>query len=90
MHKIGQSGGFLGRLLGPLLKTGLPLIRNVLKPLAKSVSMQLALTAAASGTNAAIQEKMFGSDPRILDLALRTTIISNEEMNDIMKYIKVS
>ena len=32
-----QLGGFLGRLLGPLLKTGLPLIKNVLKPLAKSV-----------------------------------------------------
>ena len=37
LHKIGQSGGFLGRPLGPLLKTGLPLIGNVLKPLAKSV-----------------------------------------------------
>ena len=37
LHKIGQSGGFLGRLLGPLLKTGLPLIGEVLKPLAKSV-----------------------------------------------------
>ena len=35
--KVGQSGRFLGRLLGPLLKTGLPLIGNVLKPLAKSV-----------------------------------------------------
>ena len=23
LHKIGQSGGFLGRLLGPLQKTGL-------------------------------------------------------------------
>ena len=32
LHKIGQSGGFLGRLLGPLLKTGLPLMKNVLKP----------------------------------------------------------
>ena len=32
-----QSGGFLSRLLGPLLKTGLPLIKNVIKPLAKSV-----------------------------------------------------
>ena len=31
-HKIGHSGGFLGRLLGPLLRTGLPLIRNVLSP----------------------------------------------------------
>ena len=34
LHKIGQSGGFLGRILGPLLKTGMPLIKNVLKPLA--------------------------------------------------------
>ena len=38
LHKIGQSGGCLGRLLEPLLQTGLPLIKNVLKPLAKSVS----------------------------------------------------
>ena len=37
LHKIGQSEGFLGRLLGPLLKIGLPLTGNVLKPLAKSV-----------------------------------------------------
>ena len=42
-----QSGGFLGRLLGPLLKTGLPLIKNVIKPLAKSVLIPLGLTAAA-------------------------------------------
>ena len=35
ISKIIQSGGFLGRLLGPLLKTGLPLIKNVIKPLAK-------------------------------------------------------
>ena len=34
MHKIGQSGGFIGEILGPILKTDLPLI-NVLKPLAK-------------------------------------------------------
>ena len=32
-----QSGGFLGGLLGPLLKTGLPLIKNVIKLLAESV-----------------------------------------------------
>ena len=37
MHKIGQSGGFPGRILGPLLKIGLSLIGNVLNPLAKSV-----------------------------------------------------
>ena len=48
MHKTGQSGGILGRLLGPLLKTGLPLMKKVLKPLAKSVLISLGLTAAAS------------------------------------------
>ena len=37
LSKIVQSGGFLGRPLGPLLKTSLPLMKNVLKPLAKSV-----------------------------------------------------
>ena len=37
LSKMIQSGGFLVRLLGPLLKTGLPLLSNVIKPLAKSV-----------------------------------------------------
>ena len=54
LNKTGQSGGFLGRLIGPLLKTGFPLIKNVLKPLAKSVLIPLGLTAAASLTDAAI------------------------------------
>ena len=54
LHKIGQSKGVLGRLLGPLLKTGLPLIGNALKPLAKSVLVPLGLTKAASETTAAI------------------------------------
>ena len=35
INKIIQSGSFLGKLLGPLLKTGLPLIKSVIKPLAK-------------------------------------------------------
>ena len=61
LHKIGKSGGFLGRLLGPLLETGLPLRKNVLKPSAKSVLIPLGLTAAASRTDAAIYKKMFGS-----------------------------
>ena len=43
-----QSGGFLGRRLGPVLKTGLSLMKNVIKPLAKSVLNPLELTAAAS------------------------------------------
>ena len=60
LHKIGKSGGFTGRLLGPLIKSGLPLIRNVLKPLAKSVLIALGL-ASASATDAAIHKKMFGS-----------------------------
>ena len=81
MHKIEQSEGFLGRLLGPLLKTGLPLMKNVLKPLAKNVLIPLGLTAAASATNAAIHEKMFGS-------GMTTLTVSNEEINDIMKIVK--
>ena len=81
LHKIGQSGGFLGRHVVALLKTGLPLIGNVLKPLAKSVLISLGLTATASTTDAAIPKKMFGS-------GTTTIIISNEEMNDIMKIVK--
>ena len=41
ISKMIQSGGFLGRLFGPLLKTGLPLMNNVIKPLAKSVLIPL-------------------------------------------------
>ena len=52
-----QSGGFLGRLLGPLPKTGLPLIKNVIKPLAKSVLIPLGLTVAASAADAGIHKK---------------------------------
>ena len=57
LAKMIQSGGFLGRLLGPLLKTGLPLIKNVIKPLAKSVLIPLGLTAAASAVDAGIHKK---------------------------------
>ena len=52
-----QSGGFLGRLHGPLLKTGFPSIKNMIKPLAKSVLIPLRLTAAASAADAGIHEK---------------------------------
>ena len=52
LSEMAQPGGFLGRLLDPLLKTGLPLIKNVIKLLAKSVSMPLGLTAAASAAGA--------------------------------------
>ena len=55
--KMMQSEGFIGILLGPLLKTGLPLIKNVITPLAKSVLIPLRLTAAASATDAGIHKK---------------------------------
>ena len=75
LHKIVQLGVFLGRLLGPL-----PLMKNVLKPLAKSTLIPLGLTAAASATDAAIHKKMFG-------FGTTTLIISNKEINDIMKIV---
>ena len=52
-----QSGRFLGRLLGPLLKMGLPLIKNVIEPLAKSVLIPLGLTAAALEADGGILKK---------------------------------
>ena len=76
-----QSGGFLGRLLGPLLKTGLPLIKNVIKPLAKSILIPLELTAAASAIDAGIHKKILGS-------RTATLIISNDEMEGIIKIVK--
>ena len=57
LSKMIQSGGLLGKLLGPLLKTGLPLIKSVIKPLAKSVLVPLGLTAAASAADAGIHKK---------------------------------
>ena len=80
LHKIGQSGGCLDRLLGPLLKIGLLLIGKVFKPLTKSVLIPLELTATAT-KDATIHKKMFGS-------GVATFIVSNEEMNDIMKIVK--
>ena len=52
-----QSGGFLGGPFGSLLKTRLPLIGNVLTPLAKIVLIPLALTSSASAANAEIHKK---------------------------------
>ena len=57
LSKMMQSGGFLGILLGPWLKTGLPLIKNIIKPLAKSVLIPLGLTAAASAADAGVHKK---------------------------------
>ena len=57
LSKVIQSGGFLGRLLGPLRKARLPLIKSVVKPLAKSVLIPLGLTAVASAADAGIHKK---------------------------------
>ena len=57
LSKMIQSGGFLGRLLGPLLKTGLPIMKSVIKPLAKSILIPLGLTAAASAADPEIHKK---------------------------------
>ena len=94
LSKMMQSGGFLGRLLGPLLKTGLPLIKNVIKPLAKSVLIPLGLTAAASAADAGIHKKILGSGNHLLHNHLlhnntTTLIISNDEMEDIIKIVKL-
>ena len=71
-----QSGGFLGRLLsklaGPLMKVAMPLAKNVLAP--------LGLTAAVSAIDGSVQKKMYGS-------GTTTLIISNDEMDDIIKII---
>ena len=76
ISKIIQSGGLLGKILGPLLKTGLPLLKSAIKPLGL-----LGLTAASSAIDASVQKKIYGSGKT-------TLIISNEEMNDIMKIVQ--
>ena len=81
INKIIQTGVFLSRLRGPLLKTGLPIIKNVIIPLTKSVLIPLGLTAAASAADAGIHKKILGSGNT-------TLIISNEEMNDVIKIVQ--
>ena len=76
-----QSGESLGRLLGPLLNTGPLLMKNVIKPLGKSVLIPLGLTAAASAADAGIHKKILGS-------GTTTLIISNDEMENIIKIVK--
>ena len=84
LSKMIQSGGFLGRLLGPLLETGLPLMKSVIKPLAISVLIPLGLTVAASAADAGIHKKILGSGRN----NNTTLIISNDEMDDILKIVK--
>ena len=88
-----QSGPFLAQsgLLSPLLKTGLPLIENVIKPLAKSVLIRLGLTAAASAGDAGILKKILGSGhncPSPYASHNATLVIWNDEIEDIVKILK--
>ena len=84
-----QSGKFLGRLLGLLLKTGLPLIKNVIKPLTESVLILLGLTAAALAADAGIYKKILGAGNPLSSHNNKTVlIISNDEMGDIVKIVK--
>ena len=81
LTKMMQSGGFLCRLLGPLIKTGLSLMENAIKPSSKSVLILLGLTAAASTADAGIHKKILGS-------GTVTLIISSDKMEDIIKIVK--
>ena len=75
IKKIIQSGGFLesllGKIAGPLMKVGMPLVKNVLAP--------LGLTAAMSAIDGSIQKKNHGSGS-----GTTTLIIANEDMDDII------
>ena len=74
--KIIQSGGFLGKLLGPLLKTRFSLLKSVIKPFGL-----LALIASSSAIDVGVQKKIYGS-------GTTTLIIINKEINDIMKIVQ--
>ena len=81
LSKMIHSGGFLRRLFGPLLKTALRLMKNVIKPLAKNVLISLVLATAASIEEAGIHKKIISSVTTIL-------ITSNDETEDITKIVK--
>ena len=71
-----QKGGFL-KFLMPLLKSGLPLLKSVVKPM-----VMLGLTAAASATDAAVNKKILESGN------YTTLIISNDDIQDLLKIVK--
>ena len=66
-------------------------MKNIIQTLAKSVLISLRLTAAASAADGGIHKKILGYGHDRSDLALHNTttlIISNDEMEDIMKIVK--
>ena len=76
ISKVIQSGGFLGKLLSPLLKPGIPLLKSVIKPLGL-----LGLTTASSAIDAGIQKKLYGSGSKNL-------VVSNDDIQDVLKIVK--
>ena len=76
-----QSEVFLGRRIDPLLKPGLPLMKNLMKPLAKSVLIPIGLSAASPAADSEIHKK-------ILRSGTTTLIISNDETEDIIDIVK--
>ena len=89
---MAQSRGFLGRLLVPLPKAGLPLVKNLIKPLGKSVLIPLGLTAAAAVADTAMHKKISGYGRRHSSSSASHSntilIISSDEMEDIIKIVK--
>ena len=71
LSKMIQLGAFLGRIHGRLLKTGLSLMKNVIRPLAKSVLIPLGAIAAASPADVGIHKN-------ILEFGIIRPIISND------------
>ena len=93
LSKIIQPGRFLARFLGPLMEAGLPLMKNLLTSLAKSVLIPLKLAAAAAAAaataDAEIHKKILGSGTYGTFVSgAATLIISNEEMKYIIKLSK--
>ena len=82
-RKNNSQEGVLLNFFTPLKRVDLPLMKNVLTPLAKRFLMPLGLTAVASGTDTdtAIQKKNFRSE-------IAASIFSNEKLDDIMKIVK--
>ena len=78
ISKIIQSGGSFSIQLGSLLNKVAGQLMKVAIPLAKNILAPLGITAAASAIDAGIQKKIHGS-------GTTTLIISNAEMNGVMK-----
>ena len=86
ISEILQSSKFVTRHLDSLLKIRLSLMKDVLKPLAKSIFMPLGLTAAASAGDAWIHKRIIDLESSSYLVQQTTTMrIPNKEIEDIMK-----